>query len=132
MAGTLVINEELCWMPAGWVFDNAIEHIARGLAGTDSALAQVLLDARTTKSVGYLDLRTMQENKFATVVDAADEAIREVETVGASVFGQSAFFPGYLDQFRRLQKMLHLALVSRAKGSPQTAGVPRPAEPLRQ
>jgi hypothetical protein len=28
MAGTLEVTEELCWMPAGWVFDTVLERMA--------------------------------------------------------------------------------------------------------
>ena len=57
MAGTLEVTDELCWMPAGWVFDAVLEHIAAELHTQDPELAAQLLDARTAANGGYLDLR---------------------------------------------------------------------------
>ena len=39
MAGTLEVTEELCWMPAGWVFDTVLERMAAELHSQKPALA---------------------------------------------------------------------------------------------
>ena len=43
MAGTLEVTEDLCWMPAGWVFDNVLDRIAEVLYPQDTALTELLL-----------------------------------------------------------------------------------------
>ena len=43
MAGTLEVTEELCWMPAGWVFDTVLEYLAAELYSQEPALAARLL-----------------------------------------------------------------------------------------
>ena len=55
MAGTLEITETLCWMPAGWIYDNALEGIAEHL-GND--LRERPLSSLTEINGGYLDLQT--------------------------------------------------------------------------
>ncbi len=47
MAGTLEVTEELCWMPAGWVFDTVLERMAAMLHTQEPALAARLRAART-------------------------------------------------------------------------------------
>jgi len=42
MAGTLEISDDLCWMPAGWVYDNVLERIAFTLKDKDAALASAV------------------------------------------------------------------------------------------
>ena len=46
MAGTLEVTEELCWMPAGWVFDTVLERMAAEIHPQEPALAARLLAAR--------------------------------------------------------------------------------------
>jgi ribosomal protein S12 methylthiotransferase accessory factor YcaO len=53
-AGTLEVIEELCWMPAGWVFDTVLERMAVVLHPQEPALAERLLAARTEANSGYL------------------------------------------------------------------------------
>ena len=60
MAGTLEVTEELCWMPAGWVFDTVLERMAAVLHTQEPALAARLRTARTEANGGYLDLRDME------------------------------------------------------------------------
>ena len=57
MAGTLEVTDELCWMPAGWVFDTVLERIASELHTQAPELADQLLAACTEAGGGYLDLR---------------------------------------------------------------------------
>ena len=47
MARTLEVTEELCWMPAGWVFDTVLERMAAEIDPQEPALAARLLAART-------------------------------------------------------------------------------------
>jgi hypothetical protein len=51
MAGTLEVTEELCWMPAGWVFNTVLERMAAVLHPQEPTQAAQLLAARTEATV---------------------------------------------------------------------------------
>jgi hypothetical protein len=106
MGGTLEITETLCWMPARWVFDNAMEGLASHAAGEDPALARELLDARTSVSGGYLDVRLADRSRFAILARATADYIAETEYAGAEAFNLPAFYPGFVAQLKSLHSML--------------------------
>lgn len=107
MAGTLEISDELCWMPAGWVYDNVLERMASFLKDKDASLAAILLQSRTEENGGYCDLRMSDASRFLKLVQAADDAYAQIESEGASSFHDPASYPGFVDQFRKLREMLH-------------------------
>jgi hypothetical protein len=106
MSGTLEISDELCWTPAGWIYDNVLERIATSIKDKNESLSVLLLESRTDANGGYLDLRTCDGNQFSAVVRGANDAFAQVEREGANSFFDASFFPGFLDQFRRLREML--------------------------
>ena len=79
MAGTLEVTEELCWMPAGWVFDTVLERMAAELHPQEPALAARLLAARTEANGGYLDLRDVDLETLVLLVHAADRAYGRIQ-----------------------------------------------------
>lgn len=107
MAGTLEISGDLCWMPAGWVYDNVLERMASFLKDKDASLSDMLLQSRTDENGGYIDLRICDANRLTALVQAADGAYAQVESEGASSFYDPTSYPGFLDQFRKLLEMLH-------------------------
>lgn len=113
MAGTLEVTEELCWMPAGWVFDAVLERMAAVLHPQDPVLAAWLLAARTEANGGYLDLRDLEGETWARLCNAADRAYDHLNREG----GQGGAVPegaeGLLTQFQQLRAMLHAAQKTR-------------------
>lgn len=115
MAGTLEVTEELCWMPAGWVFDAVLERMATVLHEHEPALAERLLAARTEANGGYLDLRDMELETLVVLLNAADDAYSRIKREGAQEFAMSDFYEGLLKQFQQLCDMLHAGRKTRIR-----------------
>ena len=107
MAGTLEVTEELCWMPAGWVFDLVLERLAAVLHPQAPALAARLLAARTEANGGYLDLRDIDLETLVLLVHAADSTYGRIKREGAQGGVAPAFAEGLLTQLQQLRDMLH-------------------------
>ena len=88
MAGTLEVTEELCWMPAGWVFDTVLERMAAVLHPQEPALAARLLAARTEANGGYLDLRDIDLETLVLLLHAADSAYGRIKREGRGTGGR--------------------------------------------
>ena len=101
MAGTLEINERYCWMPAGWLFDHALEAIAARVGLTDSALGEELRHFRT-ESGGYGDLKGLDGQRFQLFREAVQAARDAAFEDGPAAFAKPEFFPGYLGQLDAL------------------------------
>jgi hypothetical protein len=106
MAGTLVLADDLCWMPAGWVYDQVLERVAGGLQAANPELAGALLRATTEANGGYLDLRAAPATTLAALVRAVDEALLQVEKHGSGAFERPEFYPGFVRQFQALANLL--------------------------
>ena len=106
MAGTLEVTEELCWMPAGWVFDTVLEHMAAVLHPQEPALAAQLRAARTEANGGYLDLRDLDLETLVLLFNTADSAYSRLKREGAQGFAAPEFYDGLLTQFQQLRDML--------------------------
>ena len=106
MAGTLEVTEELCWMPAGWVFDTVLERMAAELHPQDPALAARLLAARTEANSGYLDLRNVDLDSLVLLVHAADRAYGRIKGERAQGNAAPAFSEGLLTQLQQLRDLL--------------------------
>ena len=107
MAGTLEVTEELCWMPAGWVFDTALERMAAELHSQEPALAARLLGARTEANGGYLDLRDTDPDTLVLLVHAADRAYGRIQGERAQGDAAPVFTEGLLTQLQQLRDILH-------------------------
>lgn len=79
MGGVLEITAEpeCTWLPQGWLFDAAVQAIARRLP--DAELAERLRASTVEDGSGYADLRKLDAPAFGEVVQAARAAV--VETV---------------------------------------------------
>lgn len=115
MAGTLEVTDDLCWMPAGWVFDTVLERLASELHTPASELAAQLLAARTEANGGYLDLRASDRGTLDLLLNAADTAYGRLTQEGAKGFRTPEFYQGLLDQFQEFRDMLHASQHSRVK-----------------
>jgi hypothetical protein len=107
MAGTLEVTEELCWMPAGWVFDTVLERMAAMLHPEEPALAERLLAARMEANGGYLDLRDMGREALVLLCNAADRAYGHIKGEGTQECATPEFYEGLLTQLQQLRDMLH-------------------------
>lgn len=117
MAGTLEVTDELCWMPAGWVFDTVLERIASELHIQAPELADQLLSARTESGGGYLDLRHRDQRTFGLLLKAADLAYSRIQQEGAESFTTPGFYEGLLQQFEQFRDMLYTGQPGRVKES---------------
>src|SRR5712692_11133938 len=106
MAGTLEVTEELCWMPAGWVFATVLERMAAVLQTQEPALAARLRAARTEANGGYLDLRDVDLETWVLLVSAAERAYSRLRREGGHGYAGPAFYEGLLTQFHQLRDML--------------------------
>lgn len=83
MAGTFIINELSEWLPASWVFDNAMEDLLQSVEVEATQLATELRDARETR---YCDVRRMDAAMFKRLAVAAQEAVMIVRERGTESF----------------------------------------------
>jgi len=107
MAGTLEVTEELCWMPAGWVFDTVLERMAAELHSQEPALAARLRAARTEANGGYLDLQDTDPDTLVLLVHAADRAYGRIQGERAQGDAAPVFTEGLLTQLQQLRDILH-------------------------
>jgi hypothetical protein len=124
MAGTLEVTEDLCWMPAGWVFDNVLERIADVLYPQDSTLAELLLASRTEANGGYLDLRNVNLETLSLLLETANIAYGCLARAGVQEDASPEFYTGLLTQFQDLCNMLRTAQQARMEKSEQQAQSP--------
>ena len=132
MAGTLEVTENLCWMPAGWVFDNVLERIAELLHPQNAALAELLLAARTDANGGYLDLRDVSLETLGLLVETANIAYGCLARAGVQECTSQEFYAGLLTQFQALCEMLRTAHQARTGKRPQQAQSPAEHTPATQ
>jgi hypothetical protein len=124
MAGTLVINAHADWLPAGWVYDNALEAVAAELREHDAAPADDCLAARTTMSQGYFDLTNLDAERYRKFLSAAEQALSTIQSVGASAVARRDAYSGYLHQIHKLCDLLRAdprATVEGTDGAAQNA-----------
>lgn len=121
MAGTLEISDELCWMPAGWVYDGTLEMIATAIEADRPSIADALLGARTGENGGYLDLRHLPPHDLADIGRAADRAYRRLESEGPSSFRAPEYYDGFLERFRSLREMLRVRMMTRPSPDPRAS-----------
>ena len=107
MAGDIVVNEGKFWAVAGWVFRNVIEdtlpHIPQ--AGNDDLL-QAIEQGFGEGKQEYVVLAGVPVGEKRNFLAALEQAYRERELLGSSVFGDPSFYPGYMDRFRELIEMV--------------------------
>jgi hypothetical protein len=106
MAGTLEISDQLCWMPAGWVYDNTLERLASFLEHGDPALADLFLRSRTHENGGHCDIRMCDWHRLSKLIQAANDAYTTTQYDGTNSFSDPSAYQGFMDQFQELREML--------------------------
>ena len=106
MAGTLVLSEDLCWMPAGWIYDNALEGVAAIVCDEYSELQNRLLSSLTDANGGYLDLQSSAKEELQTILKAISTFIRKTVEAGPEGMHEASFYDGYVVQLGELEKLL--------------------------
>jgi hypothetical protein len=105
MSGTIKISDDSYWVPAGWVFDNALEIIAASFDDPSTPLANLIRDARTSVSTGYLDLSDLTNAQMQEVARAVFIAVDKERRAGGEAFDQPQFFSGYMQRLEELCAM---------------------------
>jgi hypothetical protein len=124
MAGTLEISDGLSWMPAGWVYDGALERLAKAIEADRPSVARALLRARTEANGGHLDLRTFRAEDLWAIERGADEAYAQLESAGPSSFAMPEYYAGFMEQFLALREMLRLVSRARVPSGPRPSSAP--------
>jgi hypothetical protein len=106
VSGTLELSNELCWMPAGWVFDGALERLALALQAERPSMSQALMGATTEGNGGYLDLRSADADELLALLRAAEEAYTRLASEGAASFANPEYIEGFVAQFQTLMEMI--------------------------
>src|SRR5262249_37711713 len=94
------------WMPAGWIYDNLLERVADHVEGANRPLAELLRNACTHRSVGYLDLRSLDAPSFGTIARALDLVRSQVVADGPQAFHDPQFFEGFVQRLDELIQMV--------------------------
>lgn len=90
-------------MPAGWVYDNALE----GMAGfLDAGLRERMLGSLTDINGGYLDLQNAAHSDIKSVLTALQSLIATTIEAGPAAMHDPSFFDGYIQQLKELEAML--------------------------
>lgn len=122
MAGFIVLKDGRAYAANNWSYDAVIERIARALPGTDAgrALSDWLMDQRCVirgPGLGSVDLRELSPGDQRLFVEAVERAIITTEQEGPEGWCDPAFYPGWLERFQDLLKMI----ASIHRGEPPTA-----------
>jgi len=106
MAGTLVLSKELCWMPAGWVYDNALEGIAENIGESEPELKQRLLASLTYVNGGYLNLQQCDAIALRTIEAGLASVIAKTISAGSTAMYDPSFYDGYVQRLREFHSLL--------------------------
>ena len=106
MAGTLELSQDLCWMPAGWIYDNALEGIANIIGKSEPELQQRLLASLTDVNGGYLDLQQCDAGMLTMIETALASVIANAVSAGPNAMHDPSFYDGYVQQLREFHALL--------------------------
>lgn len=112
MAGTLEIADNLCWMPAGWVFNAVLHRLAQKLKGMESQLAERLEGGTDSPFGGYLDFRDADQTTFSSLTQAAAGVLADVQEAGPDALADPTYFGAFVEQLRQLISMLNARLAT--------------------
>ncbi len=99
MSGSRELPDELCWMPAGWVYDDVLDRLAQELETELPAISHMLLQAKPETNGGYLDLIHISVDELLALERAAERAYERLEMDGPSCFSVPSFYAGLASQF---------------------------------
>lgn len=120
MSGTLIVTYELCWTPAGWIFNNILEGFASTLAHSRPDLSARLLDARQWDGIGYLDLRSDPDEDLRLMLRLLDARIGKMKSGDSRASVDPAYLALFIAECVSLRRMLDAALKERWR-KPSTA-----------
>lgn len=103
MSGTLELSNELCWMPAGWIYDNTLKGIASIVT---PELRERLLGALTDVNGGYLDLQHAGYQEINELHNGLLRFMSHVIERGPSALNDPSFYDGYITQLRIFEQLL--------------------------
>ena len=106
MAGTLELSKDLCWMPAGWIYDSALEGIANVVGSKNPDLEQTLLQSLTDVNGGHLDLQSSSVAELKAIQTGLSQFTDTTVNAGADAIHNSDFFDGYVEQLRQFENLL--------------------------
>lgn len=106
MAGSFFISKDSSWGPAGWIFDNAFQGIARNLAPVNKELSDRFAGSTTLVNGGFLDLEDVDSKEtFQIVLDALEKL--KIDTIPLKDgFVEEAYFDGYMKGLDGLGELL--------------------------
>ncbi|KAA0135389.1 hypothetical protein FYZ48_18950 [Gimesia chilikensis] len=106
MAGTLVLSQDLCWMPAGWIYDAALEHLAVLLNEQDEKLSELFRNSLMEVNGGFLSLEEAPIADLKLIENALGTMIEMVKTAGPDAMFYPKFFDGYVNHLEELGRLL--------------------------
>jgi hypothetical protein len=105
MSGTLVVDEKVSWLPAGWVYDGVLELVAQALDEHQAELRQFLTDAQTYRR-GYCDIQALGIDQYNIVLEAAGRAYMKAANDGPGAFRDPKAYAPFIKHFGVLIEML--------------------------
>ena len=93
-------------MPAGWVYDNALERIAERIGERAPELQQRLLASLTDVNGGYLDLQQCDATVLRTIEAGLRWVIAQTISAGPTAMHAPSFYDGYVQQLREFHSLL--------------------------
>lgn len=106
MSGSVRIRLGNAWTPAGWIFDNVLDDVAREVAQHDARLGQTIRDA--TEGFQHLDLSSWTAHQLTGFVEAAIVGREQRRRSGAGAFSKPEFFPALMAEYDQLLEQLRL------------------------
>jgi len=105
---TLILTENLCWMPTSGIFDLVLEELAENVRGENQGLANQLLQGTRERGWGYLDLSDSDNSVYVLLEQVVDQLVQTHKEKGPFNFvGDTSGFPPYMNLLYDLQKMLN-------------------------
>jgi hypothetical protein len=105
MAGTLEINSDAAWMPAGWIYDGVLKLLAEQLQDKDARCSSILREGLTSHG-GFCDLSAIPQDTFRSLLRAAEAVHKETVEKGEHAFRDSSFYPAFVRQLGALIEIL--------------------------
>lgn len=107
MSGSIFTPTGAHWSAAGWVFRNILDRTALVLIGRgNAALGSLLAEGGVVRVVQTLDLSDLRASDRQDFQQALKVAYQWFETEGPENWRRPEFFPGFMDCFSELLRVL--------------------------
>lgn len=104
MAGLIQLKEHR-WSVAGWVFDHVLRLARPYLTKEESSRILELID-EAGKGLNHISLDDLSRTELSNFRHALEQAYFQIETEGGSSFSSPEFYPGFMERFDELLKMI--------------------------